>query len=78
MIKADKEGAAKVLIASMGGSGSVAEMMEILNDPSVKYTTKPENVMKYAKFMNDIKSIKNRPEKLEELFFPGPAVSAGN
>lgn len=78
MIKADKEGAAKVLIASMGGSGSVAEMMEILNDPSVKYTTKPENVMKYAKFMNEIKSIKNRPEKLDELFFPGPAISTGN
>lgn len=78
MIKADKEGATKVLIASMGGSGSVDEMMKILNDPSVKYTTKPENVLKYAKFMNDIKSIKNRPEKLEELFFPGPAISTGN
>lgn len=78
MIKADKKGAAKVLIASMGGSGSVDEMVKILDDPSVKYTTKPENVMKYAAFMNDIKSIKNRPEKLEELFFPGPAISAGN
>jgi NitT/TauT family transport system substrate-binding protein len=78
MIKADKQGAAKVLIASMGGSGSVDEMVKILDDPSVKYTTKPENVMKYAAFMNDIKSIKNRPEKLEELFFPGPAISAGN
>lgn len=78
MIKADKEGAAKVLIASMGGSGAVDQMVKILNDPSIKYTAKPENVMKYAKFMNDIKSIKHRPEKLEELFFPGPAVSAGN
>jgi NitT/TauT family transport system substrate-binding protein len=78
MIKADKKGAAKVLIASMGGSGSVDEMVKILDDPSVKYTTKPENVMKYAAFMNDIKSIKNRPEKLEELFFPGPAISTGN
>ncbi|SHH11724.1 ABC transporter substrate-binding protein [Pollutimonas bauzanensis] len=78
MIKADKEGAAKVLIASMGGSGKVEDMVEILNDPSLKYTAKPENVMKYATFMNDIKSLKNRPEKIEELFFPGPAVSAGN
>ncbi|MGP1614156.1 MAG: ABC transporter substrate-binding protein [Pollutimonas bauzanensis] len=78
MIKADKEGAAKVLIASMGGSGKVEDMVEILNDSSLKYTAKPENVMKYATFMNDIKSLKNRPEKIEELFFPGPAVSAGN
>jgi NitT/TauT family transport system substrate-binding protein len=78
MIKADKEGAAKVLIASMGGSGAVEEMVGILNNPSIKYTAKPENVMKYARFMHDIKSLKNRPEKLDELFFPGPAISAGN
>ncbi|WP_442593484.1 ABC transporter substrate-binding protein [Parapusillimonas sp. JC17] len=78
MIKADKEAAAKVLIASMGGSGAVPDMVEILNNPAIKYTAKPENVMKYANFMHEIKSIKNRPEKLEELFFPGPAVSAGN
>lgn len=78
MIKADKQAAAKVLIASMGGSGAVADMVEILNDPSTKYTAKPENVMKYAKFMNDIKTIKNRPDTLADLFFPGPAISAGN
>lgn len=78
MIKDDEQGAAKVLIASMGGSGDVDEMIEILNDPAIKYSTKPENVMKYAKFMNDIESIKNRPENLEELFFPGPAISEGN
>lgn len=78
MIKDDKETAAKVLIASMGGSGDLQEMIEILNDPSIKYTTKPENVMKYANFMYDIKSIKNRPESLEDLFFPGPAIDDGN
>lgn len=78
MIKADKEGAAKVLIASMGGSGAVDQMVKILNNPSIKYTAKPENVLKYGKFMNEIGSIKHRPESLEELFFPGPAVSTGN
>lgn len=78
MIQADKQAAAKVLIASMGGSGSVEEMVEILNNPQIKYTAKPENVMKYARFMHEIKSIKSKPEKLEELFFPGPAISTGN
>lgn len=78
MIEEDKEGAAKVLIASMGGSGDLKEMIEILNDPAIKYTTKPENVRKYGQFMHQIKSIKNRPETLEELFFPGPAVAQGN
>lgn len=78
MIKADKQAAAKVLIASMGGSGNVADMVEILSNPSTKYTTKPENVMKYANFMSDIGTIKNRPVSLADLFFPGPAISAGN
>jgi NitT/TauT family transport system substrate-binding protein len=53
-------------------------MVDILNEPSTKYTVKPENVMKYANFMADIKSIKNRPAALTDLFFPGPAVSSGN
>ncbi|NYT37442.1 ABC transporter substrate-binding protein [Allopusillimonas soli] len=78
MIKTDQKEAARILIASMGGSGSMDEMIAILDDPSVKYTTKPENVMKYAKFMHEIKSIKNQPKSLEELFFPGPAISSGN
>lgn len=78
MIKADKQNAAKVLIASMGGSGKVSDMVEILNDPRVRYTSTPENVMKYARFMNDIQSIKHRPDSLKDLFFPGPAISAGN
>ena len=78
MIKDDREAAAKVLIASMGGSGDLAEMTELLNDPGIKYTAKPENVMKYAHFMHGIKSIKNRPESVKELFFPGPAIDAGN
>jgi len=78
MIQADKPAAAKVLIASMGGSGNVDDMVEILNDPAIKYTTKPENVMKYARFMHEIKSIKNQPADLKELFFPGPAIDQGN
>src|SRR5690606_42044577 len=36
MIKDDREAAAKVLIASMGGSGDLAEMTELLNDPGIK------------------------------------------
>jgi NitT/TauT family transport system substrate-binding protein len=78
MIKSDKQGAAKVLIASMGGSGKVDEMVEILSKPSIKYMTKPENVMKYGVFMNDIGSLKNRPSSLDDLFFAGSDVSTGN
>jgi NitT/TauT family transport system substrate-binding protein len=80
MIKADKRAAAAVLIESMGGAkaGTVDEMVAILDDPAIKYTTRPENVMKYALFMNDIGSIKNRPKSIEELFFEPKDIGAGD
>jgi NitT/TauT family transport system substrate-binding protein len=71
-IIADKKTAAEILLASTGGEKgfSVAEIVEVLNDPHVKFTTTPENVMKYATFMQDVGSIKNRPSSWKDLFFP--------
>jgi NitT/TauT family transport system substrate-binding protein len=71
MIAADPKGAAELLLASTGDkSFSVPEIVEMLSDPHVKFTTTPENVMKYAEFMHSIGSIKNRPASWKDLFFP--------
>jgi NitT/TauT family transport system substrate-binding protein len=79
MIAADKRAAAQVLLESLGGRGwSVEELTEMLNDPDIKYTTMPENVMKYANFMSEIGTLKNRPASLSDLFFPGADVAVGN
>lgn len=80
MIANDKAGAAKVLLESMGGAsaGSQEDMIAILNDPTTKYTLKPEHVMKYASFMHSIGSLKNMPTTIDELFFKGSDVSGGN
>jgi NitT/TauT family transport system substrate-binding protein len=70
-IAEDKKMAADLLLASASGGGfSAAELTEILNDPAIKFTTTPENVLKYADFMNSIGSLKNRPASWKELFFP--------
>jgi NitT/TauT family transport system substrate-binding protein len=70
MILADKPAAAAVLLASTGEGGfSQEEIVEVLSDPSIKFTTTPENVMKYANFMHDIGSITNQPASWKELFF---------
>lgn len=62
MIAADKQGAAKVLLDSMGGKGwEISELVAILSDKDIKYTTAPENLMKYAEFMNSIGTLKNKP-----------------
>jgi NitT/TauT family transport system substrate-binding protein len=79
MIAKDKPNAAAVLLESMGGKGwSVDELVTILNDPGTKYTTKPENVLKYGTFMNEIGSLKNKPTSLSDLFFDTPEVAGGN
>jgi NitT/TauT family transport system substrate-binding protein len=79
MIRSDKRVAAQVLLDSMGGKGwTVEELVEILNDPKIYYTTKPENVMKYATFMHEIGSLKNAPASIKDLFFGNADVSGGN
>ena len=79
MIKSNKKGAAQVLLDSMGGKGwTVDELAAMLDEPTTKYTTQPENVMKYATFMHEIGSLKNQPASIKDLFFSAAEISAGN
>src|SRR5437588_11460092 len=51
-INADKKAAAAVFLASSEGKGwKLEDVMEVLDDPDVRFTTSPENVMTYANFM---------------------------
>jgi NitT/TauT family transport system substrate-binding protein len=65
MIASDKQSAAALL-----KDFPVKETVDVLSDPHVKFTTTPENVMKYADFMNSIGSIRNRPASWKDMFFP--------
>lgn len=70
MIASDKKAAAQVLLASMGGKGwEIDELVAILDDKDIKYTTSPENLMKYADFMHSIGTLKNKPANWKEMFF---------
>jgi NitT/TauT family transport system substrate-binding protein len=71
MIAADPAHAADVLIAAEAGAGfSREELIEVLSDPDIRFTTTPENVMRYADFMSTIGSISNPPGSWQDLFFP--------
>jgi NitT/TauT family transport system substrate-binding protein len=70
MIVADKNMAADLLVTSEGGGLTREEIVEVLNDPHIKFTTTPEHVMKYAEFMAGAGSIKHRPGSWKDLFFP--------
>jgi NitT/TauT family transport system substrate-binding protein len=70
-IVADPRAAAELLLGSTAESSfTVDEMVDVLQDPSVKFTTTPENVMKYATFMHEVGSIASAPASWTELFFP--------
>ena len=69
--EADPQAAAQILFAAESAAGfSVEELVEVLRDPDIRFTTTPENTEKYAEFMQEIGSIENRPESWRDLFFP--------
>jgi NitT/TauT family transport system substrate-binding protein len=78
-INADKKAAAEVFLQSDEGKGwKMEDLMEVLNDPDVRFTTSPESVMTYANFMADVGSIKNRPKAWQDMFFPEIHSVPGN
>lgn len=78
-INADKKAAADVFLASEEGKGwKLDDIMEILNDPDIRFTTSPESVMKYATFMAEVGSIKQKPAKWQDMFFPDIHGVPGN
>jgi NitT/TauT family transport system substrate-binding protein len=56
-------------VTSEGGGLTREEIVEVLSDPHVKFTTTPENVMKYAEFMHRIGTLEHVPASWQELFF---------
>ena len=78
-INRDKRGAAQVYFDSIGGKGeTIEEIMTTLNDPKNVLTMVPQNTFKYAQFMHEIGSLKNRPNSWKDLFFPEVHDLPGN
>jgi NitT/TauT family transport system substrate-binding protein len=79
LIRADSNRAARLLIDAADGAGfSEAELVEVLSDPDIDFTTTPQNVVKYAQFMHSIGSIREVPRSWRDLFFPEIHDAAGN
>jgi len=71
LIRSDPRAAAEILFAAESAAGfSVDEIVEVLRDPDIRFTTMPENMQKYADFMLEIGSIEHRPSSWRDLFFP--------
>jgi NitT/TauT family transport system substrate-binding protein len=69
-INKDKKAAAEAYLRISKDKDSVQEILAMLNDPLIVFTTTPENVMKYVDFMARTGTIKVKPDSWKDLFFP--------
>ena len=78
LINRDKKAAAEAYLRISKDKSTVADILAMLNDPNIVYTTTPQNVMKYVDFMAKIGSIKVKPDSWKDLFFPNIHGASGS
>jgi NitT/TauT family transport system substrate-binding protein len=78
LINTDRKGAAEAYLRMSKDKDTVADILAMLNDPAIVFTTTPQNVMAYANFMLKIGMIKVKPDSWKDLFFPNIHGAAGS
>jgi NitT/TauT family transport system substrate-binding protein len=69
-INHDRRAAAESYLRMSKDKDTLHDIVAMLDDPEIVYTTTPQNVMKYVDFMFKSGTIKVRPDGWKELFFP--------
>jgi NitT/TauT family transport system substrate-binding protein len=77
-INRDKRAAAEAYLRISKDKDTVDNILRMMNDPQIVFTTTPQNVMKYADFMAKTGAIKVKPESWKELFFPNVQAMPGS
>lgn len=74
----DKAAAAATYLKLSGDKESVENVVEMLNDPKVEFSTTPRGIMAFAEFMHSIGSIKVKPTSWKDAFLPELHTAPGN
>jgi NitT/TauT family transport system substrate-binding protein len=77
-INNDKRAAAEAYLRISKDKDSVADILAMLDDPNIVFTTTPQNVMKYVDFMYRVGAIKTKPDSWKDLFFPNAQALPGS
>jgi len=77
-INADRKAAAETYLRIAKDKDTVQDILAMLNDPAIVFTTTPQNVMKYVDFMLKTGSIKVKPDSWKDLFFPNVHALPGS
>ena len=79
LIRENPAAAVEVLMASgQGGGLSAEELMGVILDPDIQFTSTPQNTMRYARFMYAVDSLRNEPAAWTDMFFPEIHAAGGN
>ena len=77
-INRDRRAAAEAYLRISKDKDSLENILRMLEDPQIVYTTTPQNVMKYVTFMTKIGAIKVQPDSWKDLFFPNVHALPGS
>ena len=76
-INADKKRAAEIYLKITKEKTPVDEIMEVLADPAIHYTTKVQGINAFVGFMAKTGTLKNPPADWKDMFFPEALAGAG-
>jgi NitT/TauT family transport system substrate-binding protein len=76
-INADKKRAAEIYLKVSGDKAPLAEIMEVLADPAIQYTTKVSGIESFVNFMAKTGQLKTPPPSWRDMFFPEALAQAG-
>jgi sulfonate transport system substrate-binding protein len=76
-INADKRRAAEIYLKISKDRTSVEEILEVLADPAIQYTTKVGGMAPFVSFMSKVGTLKNPPADWKEMFFPEALAGTG-
>ena len=78
MINRDKKWASEAYLRISKDKDNVSDILAMLNDPGIVFTTTPQNTMKYVDFMFRTGAIKTRPDSWKDMFFPNAQSLPGS
>lgn len=78
LIADDPAAAAQSYIRLAGARMAEADVQRMIGDPDTKFSATPGGVMRYAGFMQQVGSVKIKPERWSDLFMPALASRAGS
>src|SRR5262249_35850567 len=76
-INADKKRAAEIYLKITKEKTPVEDIMEVLNDPAIQYTTKVGGINAFVTFMAKTGTLKSPPASWKDMFFPEALAQGG-